>query len=59
MTTYTGTSADETIAPANVSSTVSHPFLTSLNGPDLLLPLPKDELHGVVDLVTGEVVGAR
>jgi putative SOS response-associated peptidase YedK len=28
------------------------------NGPDLLLPLPADELHGVVDLVTGEVVGA-
>ena len=32
---------------------------TRNNGPDLLLPLPKDELHGVVDLVTGEVVGAR
>ncbi|MEO7236867.1 MAG: SOS response-associated peptidase [Lapillicoccus sp.] len=32
---------------------------TRNNGPDLLLPLGKDELHGVVDLVTGEVVGAR
>jgi len=30
---------------------------TRNNGPDLLLPLPVGELHGVVDLVTGEVVG--
>ncbi len=32
---------------------------TRNNGADLLLPLSADELHGVVDLVTGEVVGAR
>ena len=32
---------------------------TRNNGADLLLPLAKEELHGVVDLVTGEVVGAR
>ena len=31
---------------------------TRNNGADLLLPLPAAELHGVVDLVTGEVVGA-
>jgi putative SOS response-associated peptidase YedK len=32
---------------------------TRNNGSDLLLPLAPEELHGVVDLVTGEVVGAR
>jgi len=37
-----------------VSSAVS---ATRNNGEQLLLPLPREELHGVVDLVTGEVVG--
>ena len=31
---------------------------TRNNGEQLLLPLPREELHGVVDPVTGEVVGA-
>ena len=30
---------------------------TRNNGPELLLPLAADELHGVVDIVTGEVIG--
>jgi putative SOS response-associated peptidase YedK len=38
-----------------ISSEVNN---TRNNGPDLLSPLPREELHGVVDLVTGEVVGA-
>jgi len=37
-----------------VSSAVS---ATRNNGEQLLLPLPREELHGVVDPVTGEVVG--
>ena len=32
---------------------------TRNNGPELLLPLAAEELHGVVDIVTGEVIGAR
>ena len=32
---------------------------TRNNGPELLLPLAAEELHGVVDTVTGEVIGAR
>lgn len=31
---------------------------TRNNGEQLLLPLPESELHGVVDLVTGEVIGS-
>jgi len=38
-----------------VSSAVS---ATRNNGEQLLLPLPREELHGAVDPVTGEVVGA-
>ena len=37
-----------------VSSAVS---ATRNNGEQLVLPLPREELHGVVDPVTGEVVG--
>lgn len=37
-----------------ISSAVSS---TRNNGEQLLLPLPREELHGVVDPVTGEVVG--
>ena len=36
-TTYTGTSASESIQPGDVSSTVSHTFLGSFSGSDLLL----------------------
>ena len=32
---------------------------TRNNGAELLLPLAAEELHGVVDIVTGEVIGAR
>jgi hypothetical protein len=28
------------------------------NGPQLLDPLPESELHGVVDPMTGEIIGA-